>query len=212
MTITKVIVLISFFLFVLMSCVTQKYHTTTAECLTNKPNWKTYYDVLPLRDLLIRVDSLAQNRKIKESLWGNTISFDYYDLYVTMDRQTTSRPLFGADFNPEYTAQMVKINLFISDTLDDSVIANLKKEASDRNIEKGYIGNSSFLYINDYNNRDSYFLLNLHSKKAYRLMQDVENAKYTYRSLNAFVKNGCLQGIQFIAKDGAYSLGDYLMF
>jgi hypothetical protein len=203
---------ILFYMFILTACTIKRQTHNNLEGLTNKPNWETYDDMEPLKDLLIRVDSIKYNHKVSDIAWGNVISFAYFDLYVSMNRQTTSRPFYDTNFKHEYRAQMVKINLFVSDILSDSAIANFKKEVLDENIEKGYICKNSCLYINDYNNRDSYFILNLLNKRAYKLTQDAENSKYTYRSLIPFVSNGALQGIQLITKNGAYSIGDCLMF
>ena len=193
------------------SCVITKYVNYEKGCLRHNPNWKLYVDMPPLKDLMIRVDSLNHKGKIKTALSESMINFHLFELFVTMNRELPKPFVPTANRKPRFTEEMIQINLYVSDTLDESTIIMLKREDSNDNIEKGYIGHNSFLYVNDYQS-DTYLLVNLRTRIAYKLEQEEENLQHTYRALNDFVKKECYQGIQFLTAGGTFSLGDYLMY
>ncbi len=195
-----------------LSCVVTKYSDCSTNALPNNPKWEMHYDVHSLRDLMLRVDKLTHIGTVKDSLMGYFINFERYELLVTMKQQLPGGPIFNPYRKPQYRNEDIQINLWVSDTLSDSIIANLKKEDPNEHIEKGYINQHNFLYINNWENTDVYILINLHSKRAYKLEQDKENLRRTYRSLDSFVRYNCLQGIQFIGKNGAFSFGEYYMY
>lgn len=207
----RTIYLVSWLCFLCFSCVITKYVNYENDCLSHNPNWKIYADMRHLKDLLIRVDSLNHKGTVKKNLGNRVVNFEFFELFTTMNRELPKPAVPNSNLKPRFVEKNIQINLYVSDTLDEQVIKILKKDESNDNIEKGYIGHNNFLYINNYQS-GSYWLVNLHTKIAYKLEQDEENLQYTYRALKDFVKNGCYQGIQILTGGGVFSFGDTLGF
>jgi hypothetical protein len=195
-----------------MSCVTVKYVSTDINCLPNNPKWELHFEQSHLKGVMLRVDSFSYVGGMNDNLGNNFIHFERYALFLKMNTKLPGPPVFNPNRKPSYRKEDIQINLSVSDTLDVEFIENIKKEDSNKSIEKGYIGRNAFIYINNYDNTDEYVLINLNSRVAYKLEQDKDNLKHTNRGLNAFVENGCYQGIVFLAKGGNYSIGDCTMY
>jgi hypothetical protein len=195
-----------------VSCVVTEYVNIDKDCLQHNPSWKVYFDVLPLRDLSLRVDSLSYGGVYKDTIVGNVVNSQCFKLVLAMNKQLRGSFVPNSNRKPRFGLKNIQIDLYVSDTLSESVIENLQMEGSNKNIERGYVKNHSFLYINDYENHNYYLLVNLRSRRAYRLQENVENKQYSMENLDSFMKSGCYQGIRFLTIGGAFSFGDYLMY
>jgi hypothetical protein len=194
------------------SCLATKPVNVNNICLPNSPKWKVYYETDALRDIYIRTDSI----KFKGTIWNNLadrkILFQRYELFTEMNVEQSGSTISNPDRVPFYQNRQVQIDLYVSDTLEDSIIDELRSHDTNIDIEKGYFGHKRFLYINDYDYFRAYFLVNLKNKRAYKLEQNGENSKYCDRCINYFIEKGCRQGIQFIVDSEMFSFGDCLMY
>jgi hypothetical protein len=200
-----------FFCFFVLSCTTIKYVGEDTNCLPNAPVWKTYFETLALRDLMLRVDSLSFKGVSQRKFGTKLVNFSCYEVFVKMNKELSGGVVYDPSRKPSYSSQDIQIDISISDTLDSSTLKALQENEQFNNLEKGYVQKNNFLSINNYENRGAYILINLQSGRAYKLEQNEENLKFHNFSLGEFVRYGCYQGIKFVGKEGVFSFGDYLM-
>ena len=198
------------------SCTRTKYINFDTIHLLNNPEWRIYDTINALKDLEIRSDSMAYQGEKVEDLYGNQLTFEHYKLFLTMNVRSSGppvRPHPSMHYRWSYMPEDIEVDLLVSDTLSADALSSLKKESTDVNIEKGYIGKNSLLYINDYHYEYQYLIINLKNRRVYKLKQAENNIKYTHRSiLDDFVANEHYKGIQFIivSYQRVYSIGDCL--
>jgi hypothetical protein len=135
----KIVFFIYMICMVHCSCIRTRYINCGTNYLVNYPRWELFFNNPALKALMLRVDTVRKVGNLDRNLGNQTVNFEFYQLCVAMNIEGGCRGGVSPSaeklrtYRISYQPEDVKINLFVSDSLNDTIIKTLKTESLDKN-------------------------------------------------------------------------------